>query len=442
MPFKDYNLGNALHNALEDLEISVPTTIQEKTFSTLMSGKDVLGIAQTGTGKTYAFLLPVLRLWKFDKSPFPQILIIVPTRELVAQIVQEVEKLTEYMSVEVAGVYGGTNIKTHKNAVDRGLDIVVGTPGRLLDLMKDGVPKTKMIKRLIIDEVDEMLNLGFRTQLKEITEFLPQRRQNLMFSATVPEEVKALIAMFTELYTTIEAAPSGAPLKNINQVAYSVPNFNSKANLLELMLNTHEEMNRVLVFVSTKKMADALYERLLVSFENTVGIIHSSKSQNNRFDAVNKFQAGENRILVTTDIIARGLDVLEVSHVVNFDLPNETERYIHRIGRTGRAERMGEAISFISDGEKGLRAEIEKLMDYKIVNLELPEGYESSDELIPLEIVVEHIPYNHKIKEHKPSGPAFHEKLDKNKKVNNKVRYVDLMKQKYGKPKTRGQKRK
>jgi len=442
MLFKDYNLGNALHNALEDLDISIPTTIQEKTFSTLMSGKDVLGIAQTGTGKTYAFLLPVLRLWKFDKSPFPQILIIVPTRELVAQIVQEVEKLTEYMSVEVAGVYGGTNIKTHKNAIDRGLDVVVGTPGRLLDLMKDGVLKTKMIKRLIIDEVDEMLNLGFRTQLKEITEFLPQRRQNLMFSATVPEEVKALIAMFTEQYTTIEAAPSGAPLININQVAYSVPNFNSKANLLELMLNTHEEMSKVLVFVSTKKMADALYERLLITFEETVGIIHSSKSQNNRFDAVNKFQAGENRILVTTDIIARGLDVLEVSHVVNFDLPNEIGRYIHRIGRAGRAEKMGEAISFISEDENGLRAEIEKLMDYKIENIDLPEGYEASDELIPLEVVVEHIPYNHKIKEHKPSGPAFHEKLDKNKKVNNKVRYVDLMKKKYGKPKTRGQKRK
>lgn len=441
--FEEFNLGNPLQNALRDYGITTPTTIQRKTFTTIMSGKDVLGIAQTGTGKTLAFLLPALRLWKFSKSPLPQILIIVPTRELVAQIVNEVEKLTGYMNVVSVGVYGGTNIKTHKNAVAQGLDVIVGTPGRLLDLMKDGVLKTKQIKRLIIDEVDEMLNLGFRTQLKEITQFLPERRQNLMFSATIPEEVRQLIELFTSYYETIEAAPSGAPLKNINQYAYRVPNFNSKYNLLHLLLSQEENMSRVLVFVSTKKMANALFDKMHEIYKEQVGVIHSSKSQNNRFDAVSNFQNGNHRVLVTTDIIARGLDVYDVSHVVNFDLPVESERYIHRIGRTGRAEKRGEAISFVSDAEKEYREEIEKLMDFKINLLELPKGYEESTELIELEIEVDHVPFNsHKMKQHKPSGAAFHEKSDKNKKVNKKVHYADLMKKKYKKPKTRGQKKK
>ncbi len=440
--FKDFNLGNSLHNALEDLGIDTPTSIQHKSFKTIMSGKDVLGIAQTGTGKTLAFLLPTLRHWKFSKSPFPQFIIIVPTRELVAQIVEEVKKLTEYMTFEVVGVYGGTNIKTQKHAVSVGTDLVVGTPGRLLDLLKDGVLKTKQLKKLIIDEVDEMLNMGFRTQLSEITQFLPEKRQNLMFSATLPDEVIALIDLFTTYYERIEAAPSGTPLKNINQAYYEVPNFNSKTNLLKVLLEADKTMSRVLVFVSTKKYADALYEVLSEWYVDQVGIIHSSKSQNNRFDAVNKFQDGTYRLLVTTDIIARGLDISDVSHVVNFDLPVESERYIHRIGRTGRAEKKGEAMSFVSPQEEELKQAIEGLMSYTIGLKSNPQEYVASTELIPLEIVVEHVPFNsHKVKEHKPSGPAFHEKSDKNKKVNKKVRYADLMKMKYKNPKTRGQKR-
>ena len=173
--FEDFNLNKSLLRALDDMDVTVPTTIQEKTFSPIMSGKDIVGIAQTGTGKTFAYLLPTLRLWKFTKSPHAQVLVIVPTRELVAQVVTEVEKLTEYMTVAVAGVYGGTNIRMQKAEISLGVDIVVGTPGRLVDLMLDGVLKTKFIKRLIIDEVDEMLHLGFRTQLRTILDFLPQR---------------------------------------------------------------------------------------------------------------------------------------------------------------------------------------------------------------------------------------------------------------------------
>jgi len=345
--FSDYNLGKSLLAALEDLGLQRPTAIQAKTIKPIMSGKDVVGIAQTGTGKTFAYLLPSLRLWKFSKTPYPQILVIVPTRELVAQVVDEIEKLTTYMNVVAVGVYGGTNIRTQKAVVSEGADVIVGTPGRLVDLMLDGVLKTKNIKRLIIDEVDEMLNLGFRTQLKNIIDFLPDKRQNLMFSATMPAEVEAIIDAFTDYYTKIETAPSGAPLENIEQTHYSVPNFNTKANLLERLLAEDDTMDKVLIFASTKKMADALYERMGPGEEPNFGVIHSSKSQNNRFNTVNQFMDGSYRFIIATDVIARGLDVANVSHVINFDLPDVAEKYIHRIGRTGRGNSTGYAVTFV-----------------------------------------------------------------------------------------------
>ena len=197
MTFDDIKLSNPLRNALADLGLSSPTSIQSKVFSPIMAGRDVVGIAQTGTGKTFAYLLPILKLWKFTTSAAPQILVIVPTRELVAQVVQEAEKLATYMNVVVVGVYGGTNIRPQKMQIMQGVDIIVGTPGRLVDLMLDGVLKTHLIKRLVIDEVDEMLNLGFRTQLTNIIDFLPEKRQNLMFSATLIPEVGKVIEKFT-----------------------------------------------------------------------------------------------------------------------------------------------------------------------------------------------------------------------------------------------------
>ncbi|MEZ5003063.1 MAG: DEAD/DEAH box helicase [Chitinophagales bacterium] len=441
MTFSDLNLNKFLLRAVNELGFEVPTAIQRKVFSPVMAGNDVIGIAQTGTGKTFAYLLPVLSLWKYSKSGMPQILIIVPTRELVAQVVEEIEKLTVYMNVRTVGVFGGTNIKTQKALVQEGLDVIVGTPGRLMDLMLDGVLKTKSINRLIIDEVDEMLNLGFRTQLKNILDLLPAKRQNLMFSATMTDEVEQVIKIMTSYFEKIEAAPSGAPLENIEQMAYELPNFISKANMLQWLLTEHTEMDKVLVFVSTKKKADALYERMSIDFEEQVGVIHSSKSQNNRFDAVNAFQSGDYRMLIATDIIARGLDIESVSHVINFDLPDVAEKYIHRIGRTGRAKEKGIAIAFISEEEDLYKLMIEELMDQPIPILPLPENVELSEELIDLEIPNEHVPFdNHKTKKVEPSGPAFHEKKAKNKKVNKKIRRKEQMKLKYKKPKTRGQK--
>lgn len=434
MNFSDLNLGKSLLSALDDLKVTTPTAIQEKTFSPIMAGHDVVGVAQTGTGKTFAFLLPVLRRWKFSKSPLPRTLIMVPTRELVQQIVMEIEKLTTYMSFTVLGIYGGTNIRPQKEALLQGADLIVGTPGRLLDMMLCGAFKTKNIKHLIIDEVDEMLNLGFRTQLHNILDYLPERRQNLMFSATMPQEVEALINNYSDRYSKIETAPSGAPLQNIEQYAYEVPNFNTKANLLELLVKSDEGMQKVLVFVSTKKMADVLYEKMEAIFKEKAGVIHSSKSQNNRFKTVSDFQGGALQFIIATDIIARGLDVSMVTHVINFDICDIAESYIHRIGRTGRAEKKGVAISFISEKEQPYKEAIEKLMDMTIPIRFTPDGLILSDELIELEIQVEFIPFNnHKMKDHKPSGDAFHEKIGKNKKVNNKIRHETLMQKKYKK---------
>lgn len=255
-----------------------------------------------------------------------------------------------------------------------------------------------------------------------------------MFSATLPEEVVTIVDEFSDHFDRIEAAPSGTPLDNINQSYYEAPNFNSKANLLEHMISSDAEMTRVLVFVSTKKMADALYERLLPSAAEKLGIIHSSKSQNNRFNTVNGFQDGTLRYVIATDIIARGLDVSEVSHVVNFDMPDVSEQYIHRIGRTGRAELKGIAISFVSKEEEVYKENIEKLMDMVIPVHIFPEDVVISDELIDLEKPVEFVPFNnHKMKQHKPSGAAFHEKKEKNKKQNERTNHEDLMKKKYKK---------
>lgn len=433
--FADLNLSTQLLNAIEELGLTEPTAIQLKAFSPIMAGRDVVGISQTGTGKTFAYLMPILRLWKFEKKIEPQVLIVVPTRELVVQVVEAAEKLTTYMNAKVVGVYGGANMRPQKMALAEGADIVVGTPGRTVDLITHGSLRTKKLKRIVIDEVDEMLNLGFRTQLKNLVEFLPEKRQHMMFSATMTEEVELVINQFTTYYEKIEAAPSGAPLENIEQYGYSIENFNSKANLLELLLNSDSEMKKVLVFARTKKFADALYERLEPAFDESLGIIHSSKSQNFRFRTVNEFQEGSCRCLIATDIIARGLDVSAVTHVVNFDLTDTAEKYIHRIGRTGRSEMKGIAISFVSDEDKKYQVQIEALMEQHIAMRELPEGLELSDELILLEEPNDFMPFDvHKTKKVEPSGPAFHEKKGKNKKVNKKVRIVELKKLKYGKP--------
>lgn len=441
MTFNDLNLNKPLLSALEDLNITTPTTIQQKVFSVVMSGQDVCGIAQTGTGKTFAYLLPCLRQWSFTKDRFPQILVVVPTRELVAQVVEAVKQLTLYMNVEVAGFYGGTNMNPQMAIAEGKLDVVVATPGRLVDIVMSGALKLKNIKKLVIDEVDEMLNLGFRTQLKNILDLLPARRQNLMFSATITPEVEALITEFFNNPATIEAAPAGTPLANIAQSVYHVPNFNTKVNLLELLLKEQADMTKVLLFVSTKQLADQLFERLEADMPGKVGVIHSNKEQNYRFNSVKQFQEGNFRLLIATDIIARGLDISEVTHVINFDMPEVPESYIHRIGRTGRQDKQGNAISFATEKEMEQLEKTEELMNYKVPVTPLPGNLEISTVLTKAEIPEVIVPNIVLKKPKRESGAAFHEKAAKNRKVNVKISHKEKMMKKYGKPKSRGKKK-
>ena len=442
MIFDDLNLNPALLSALDELGYTHPTTIQHRVFPVAMSGKDVCGIAQTGTGKTIAYLLPCLRQWVFSKNKDPQILIVVPTRELVVQVVDTVKKLTPYMSLIVTGVYGGVNINTQQTAVEKGVDVLVATPGRLFDLIMNGAIKTKMIKKLVVDEVDEMLNLGFRTQLKNILDLLPKKRQNLMFSATITEEVETLMETYFNNPVRVEAAPTGTPLENIEQTCFAVPNFYTKVNLLELLVTEDQNMKKVLVFAATKKLADQLFEQLELKFPGTVGVIHSNKEQNHRFNTVKQFKEGNYRLLIATDIVARGIDIAEVTHVINFDTPEVPENYIHRIGRTGRADKRGIAITFTTSKELPFKVAIEELMKYQIPVLPLPRALIISavltdDEKPKVFMKTTQV----KLPKKEAKGPAFHEKSAKNSKTNVKVRRKDAMKKKYGKPITRGAKK-
>jgi ATP-dependent RNA helicase RhlE len=438
MNFKDLNLNKYLLHALDDLGYTTPTTIQQKVFSVVMSGADVCGIAQTGTGKTLAYLLPLLNQWKYSKDKDPQVLIVVPTRELVTQVAEAVKKLSTYLNLNVAGVYGGANINTQKLELQNGCDVLVATPGRLFDLAMAGAFKVKGIKKLVIDEVDEMLNLGFRVQLINILELLPQRRQNLLFSATLIEEVEELINGYFDNLVRIEAAPAGTPVANIIQMAYEVPNFYTKVNLLKLLLTEDEIMTKVLVFTASRKLADQLYGQLEPFFADTAGVIHSNKEQNHRFNTVKQFKEGTYRFIIATDIVARGIDVAEVSHVINFDLPQVPENYIHRIGRTGRADKKGIAISFITEKEQAQREAIESLMKMPVPVSSLPENLEISSVLTEDEkpkVYMKEIQVKAPKKEER--GPSFHEKSAKNSKTNKKTSHRDQMKKKYGKPMTR-----
>ena len=437
--FENMNLGSQLQNAVDDLRIDKPTPIQTEAYPVILSGRDIVGIAQTGTGKTFAYLIPILRDLKFSKQVTPRVLILVPTRELVLQVVEQIESLTTYLSTRALGVYGGTNINTQKQAVAQGTDILVATPGRLYDLSLTGVLQLKAVKKLVIDEVDVMLDLGFRYQLTNIFELLPERRQNIMFSATMTEEVDALIDDFFTRPAKISIAVSGTPLDNIAQQVYQVPNFYTKVNLLSFLLKEKEEFTKTLVFMSSKKNADRLFEALEEDFGSEVCVIHSNKSQNYRIRSIREFDAGKSRILVTTDVMARGLDLDKISHVINFDTPAYPENYMHRIGRTGRAEQQGKSILFYTEKENEKKVAIETLMNYKIPTVDFPGEVEVSEQLTPDERPKEAAIKYVRNPDIDSGGGAFHKKKVKNLKTNQGGSYLRKAK-KYKRPKTRGDK--
>jgi len=414
--FLDFDLPKSLQKAIDELGFTTPTPIQIKSMPVILSGRDMMGIAQTGTGKTFAYLLPILKHWKFQNTHTPRVLILVPTRELVVQVAEEVVKLTQYMSVRTLGVYGGVNINTQKTAVYQGVDILVGTPGRVMDLALDNVIRFDEIQKLVIDEFDEMLNLGFRFQVTSILTMLKSKRQNILFSATMTDEVDDMLDEYFDFPAEVSLAPSGTPLEQITQIGYKVPNFLTKLNLLKELLHSDESMSRLLIFINNKKTADLVSVALEEDFPDQFGLIHSNKSQNYRLNTMASFQAGEIRGIVTTDVMARGLDISDITHVVNMEFPEVPEQYVHRIGRTGRADKTGIALSFVSPREEEIQIEAEILMEKEIEFLPLPK-IEIEEKVLDFEKEKRKMKVLLK-RPKKEGGEAFHDKKDKNKKVN------------------------
>lgn len=438
--FENLNLPKQLRQAIDDLGFAQPTPIQEQAFPVILSGTDMVGIAQTGTGKTMAYMLPLLQQLKFSNQLNPRILIILPTRELVMQVVENVKTYTQYMSVRTLGIYGEANIKLQIESVNQGIDILVATPGRLYDLIIKRVVILKDITKLVIDEVDVMLDLGFRPQLINIFDLLPTKRQNIMFSATMTNEVDDLLDDFFNAPARVYIAPSGSRLENIEQQAIPVKNFLTKVNLLAHLLADKQVYHKVLVFITNKKLADRLLDQLQEKMGTSIGVIHSNKSQNQRIRAVQEFESGEKRILIATDLISRGLDFEKVSHVISFDTPEYPENYMHRIGRTGRATEMGRSLLFFTEKEAASKETIEALMDYTIPLMSMPEEVEIVNELIDEEREVpKEKNYLPQLKK-KVTGPSTHEKLEKNLKVNEGGSYKKKLAEKYKKPQTRGDK--
>jgi len=372
LSFRDFKLNKQLLNAIADAGFEVPTEIQQKCIPVLMGGQEVIGIAQTGTGKTAAYVIPVLMKVKFAQGTEPRAVILAPTKELAIQIAEHTKQLARYTDIRILPIYGGVGPKTQIEAIQQGVDILVATPGRFLELyLKSEIPP-KQIKTLVLDEADRMMDMGFMPQLRRIFEVIPRKRQNMLFSATFNDRVERLSAEFLEFPIRIEITPPATAAKQVQQEVYYVPNLKTKINFLEYLLQDVETFNRVMIFTRSKESADNVYKFLERKNMGPVRVIHSNKGQNSRINAVQEFKEGKLRILVSTDVTSRGIDVVHVSHVINFDVPVVYEDYVHRIGRTGRAFSEGTAITFVTEAELYHIEKIEKLIREKISVKKLP----------------------------------------------------------------------
>ena len=371
--FDKFGIGKSVLKALDEIGFHEPTPVQELAIPAIKSGQDVLGIAQTGTGKTAAYLIPILmRLVKAEGTD-PRALILVPTRELAIQVGEDIEELTQYTNIRSAAVFGGIGYTKHAELVEPGVDIVVATPGRLWDLYRIGALRFKKIKVLVIDEADRMLDMGFMPQLNQLFEVIPPKRQNLLFSATFSDKVELISNEFLTFPTRVEVAPSATTVDKVEQYFYQVPNFRTKLNLINYLLTNTEDYKRVLIFCATKENAELVFKVLDRKVEGEVRVLHSNKAQNTRINAIQAFKEGHVRVLISTDVSARGIDVSMISHVINFDLPTNYEDYVHRIGRTARANHEGVAISFLKPDEQFHLENIEKLIRMEITELPIPE---------------------------------------------------------------------
>ena len=428
MGFQELNISKQILRALDDAGFEEPTPIQKEVFSLSRAGRDIIGIAQTGTGKTLAYLIPMLMKLHYAQGLVPRALVVVPTRELVVQVCESVELLTEYMDIRCVGVYGGTNIRTQQDRVFDGVDLLVATPGRFRDIYYNGILRTKLIKTVVVDEADRLMDLGFLPQLKSIFEVLPERHQTLLFSATFSESVAELAKAFLINPERVEVARQATTVENVTQERYDVPNVMTKINLLKLLLADKETFRKVMVFTETKRNADRIVERLADHWQGELSVIHSNKAQNTRLKALRAFKEGESRILVASDVAARGIDVQNVTHVINFDIPFLAEEYVHRVGRTARAGKEGTAISFVSASEEERFEEIERLIGQQVPVSDLPPGLEISDVLLDEEKVqTSNIVYQ---RGGLRGGGAFHAKKAKNSKTAEDNRRAVLAKRK------------
>lgn len=373
--FEDFNFNKQILTAIQEAGFTEPSPIQEKLIPLAMAGQDLMGIAPTGTGKTAAYVLPILMKLRYAQEDYPRALILAPTRELAMQIADVIKQLASHTGLRHAVIYGGLGPKTQIEQIKKGIDILVATPGRLLDLYLEGHLVLKKVNFLVIDEADKMMDMGFIGSLHRILEVIPRKRQNLLLSATMSDLVHKIAGDFMKFPTTVEIEQQATPAILVNQQLYFVPNRKTKINLMMTLLTDEENMNRVLIFCRTKETANQLHSFLARRLgEANVRVIHGNKGQHTRINTINKFKEGGLRILVATDVSARGIDVTNVSHVFNFDVPIIYEDYVHRIGRTGRANQTGEAITFCTESEQYHLKKIEKLIRKKIPVLSIPLG--------------------------------------------------------------------
>lgn len=362
MSFESLKITRQYLNALEDLRFETPTVIQKKAIPVILAGQDVIGIAQTGTGKTAAYLLPLFKLLQKPQGQAIRLLIMVPTKELAMQVHQMAMDLGKYTEFRMAAIYGGVGWKKQAETIQAGLDLLIATPGRFKDLYLKGQIPVKKIKHLVLDEADRLMDMGFIRQLHDLLEVIPVKRQNLLFSATFNSSVEKLSQEFLTFPTKVQSAETATPAPNIEQMVYEVKNERSKIELLLKILEDRATYQRVLVFVRSKASIENISHYLSRKLDEDIRTIHSNKGQHSRINAMKAFKAGELRILVASDVASRGIDVTGVSHVINFDVPRNHEDYVHRIGRTGRANLEGKAISFMTDAEVYHIKQIEKLM--------------------------------------------------------------------------------
>jgi ATP-dependent RNA helicase RhlE len=410
--FEQFNLNRQLLNAVADLGFEQPTEIQQKCIPLILGGQEVIGIAQTGTGKTAAYMLPVLMRAKYAQGKEPRVLILAPTKELTIQLAEHARQLSKYTDLRIIQLYGGVGPKTQIDQIAEGVDIMVSTPGRFMELYLRGDLPVKAIKTLVLDEADRIMDMGFMRQIRKILEVLPRKRQNLLFSATFNEKVERLSAEFLEFPVKVEVTPQATPAKQVEQSLYHLPNFKTKINFLEYLLKDRAEFNRVMIFTRTKEVADNVFHFLDRKAVGPVRVIHSNKGQNSRINAVSEFREGDVRILVSTDVTARGIDITKVSHVINFDVPVLYEDYVHRIGRTGRAFQEGTAITFVTKAELYHVEKIETLIREKIPVKELPPDVPVEKTPFEEEQRMKREIDNQRRKDDPEFKGAFHEKKD------------------------------